>query len=218
MPLPLSQYRKGLIDPNFSIRSRKIKKDKEYNLLYLDGLTDYIDCGSDASLNIAGVLKIETLINIHSTTGNWERIIQKADLSGFGFSLRTQNNKFHFQAKQSDNLYNAISTNQFNYNNWYYLKGINDTINPVKLYINNILQTGHVYDIAGDGGGDDLEIGRRVNEIGISQSNMSIKYLKINDETIINLIMKSKSSSKKIIKDKSGNNNNGILNGCTWRY
>jgi len=122
--------------------------------LFTSGTSDWINCGSNSTLNISsGKLTISCWINATNNAqnggvvGKWFSGAATDNsyllLVGQDFS----NNKFSFHLQQSDNTKKVLSaTETYLANTWYHLVGTADGT-TMKLYINGVLSaTTQTYD------------------------------------------------------------------------
>jgi hypothetical protein len=68
----------------------------------LDGIDDYVDCGSDASLNITGAVTIAVWIKLSGPAAD-QKIVGNQDGSTGGYKFGLNNNLVEFEIRTSDN-------------------------------------------------------------------------------------------------------------------
>jgi len=135
------------------------------NVLKFDGVDDYVDCGSDESLNITDEITLEAWVKT-SETGTQKTIIVK-DLSGYGpgYLLRIQtNNKPNFFIGDGANPRDVSTISKTVTDGiWHYIVGVWEG-DLIKIYLDgyldNVANASGVGDIRSN---TDVLIGRRIS-------------------------------------------------------
>ena len=110
-----------------------------------DGTDDYVDCGTDSSLDITGPMTISSWVKRDNVTvSDWEGISNKwhytVDERGYGlFVDPTDEWSFHLSSNGSDNLY-VVSDADIENEVWHHLTGVYDGT-TMYLYVDGILQS-----------------------------------------------------------------------------
>lgn len=112
------------------------------NALLFDGVDDYVDCGSDDSLDITGAVTLEAWIYLNKTpvsAGHKFRIISKRDAThGYEMYMRDDDNtvRAHFKGL-TDDFISGTGT-PLETNKWYHVVVIWDGL-LMRSYINGVL-------------------------------------------------------------------------------
>ena len=121
---------------------------KHGNALSFDGVDDYVDAGSDSSLNITNAITIEAWVKPVNLTGSHHFIFKSLN-----YQVRTQDNKLRFVYQSTDNVWHGYETDAdvFALNVWHHIviTHIYENGNSTKLYINGENVSGTWY--AGNG-------------------------------------------------------------------
>ena len=231
MPLPLSQYKTSLIKDNDPIKLKKL----ECNSLYFNGINSYINCGNNVNLTFGlGNFTVSAWVKIESiTSSTYPVIIGKGDTAADEWMFRLTTGILEVYGAS-----NNIATCNYPlsyYNIWKHCLFVRNGDDGY-IYIDG-KQKGHSNGIAGYNfstnknlliGNGDLRADRYfpgfINNISIYNYALSINEINklsiskniSSTGLVLNLYMKSNYSTKKIIKDKSGNNNDGTLHNCKW--
>jgi len=129
-----------------------------------DGTDDYVDCGSDASLEVADNFTISFWMKA-DTTGGWRGMVQKGrdDVNDY-FGVWLSGTTLYFGTNKTDESANLLSGGSISTNIWYYITAVYDGINK-RVYTNGILAGGPT--AAGVGNSSkNLSIGRA---LGVSE-------------------------------------------------
>jgi len=108
--------------------------------LGFDGTDDYVDCGSDASLNITDKITVLCWFYLDNWT-HYRNIITKRDLAGDngGYFIQTagpeDTNKLQWGVRVGASSKVVTSTNAISGTTWVLLAGVYDRVN-VNLYVN----------------------------------------------------------------------------------
>ena len=213
--------------------------------LEFDGTNDYVNCGSDPSLDITGTaITMEAWVYPTSFQPNiWQgNVINKNDISQSGYMLRvggTGQVNFNYG---SFGAWNELNTgiNVLSLNTWQHIAGTYDGI-TARIYVNGVevAAIGHTTSIASANNplliGEDPEwTGRyfpgRIDEVRVWNVTRSASEIMaaMNDEmctTDPNLVAYYRfndgvaggnNAGQITLTDESGNGNNGTITGATW--
>ena len=109
----------------------------------LDGVDDYIDCGSGASLNLTNAVTISAWIRL-STSGNDQKIAGNQDntTGGYKFGVFTDD-RVEFEIRTSANAgtlnRNVAGGTVLTPGVWYHVVGVYSQGNYIRTYVNGIL-------------------------------------------------------------------------------
>lgn len=207
------------------------------NCLYFDGnvSSNYIDCGTDASLNITGSITIEAWINVDATSfQSWRRIVEKDWASSYflGSGDGTNNFSIAFGMDANNNVSNVLQTgsNVIAPNIWNHVAGVWDGVN-LYIYVNGILEASMPWSTTVNGTSNSMQIGRyigggsyyfrgNIDEVRIwdiartpsqLQQNMHRELVNPTSETNLVAYYQCNETGGTNLPDVSANNNNGTL-------
>ena len=213
----------------------KWTQGKNGTALQFDGKNDYVDCGNDASLNIANEMTIDMWVNVAKVgaPGGYDSIIAKFENNDYRrwYIQARAASYFGFYGRNDPGAYaNPSNIGSFNFGEWAKLtlvlvKGVS-----TKAYVNGVQTYSggcENYDLGNNG---NLVIGGyaipgvlipfhgQIDEVRIynrALTEAEVKYHYNRGGPVAQWDMDEGSGS--VINDKSGNNNNGTLvNGTTW--
>jgi len=161
-----------------------------------DGTDDYIDCGTDNSLDLTEIT-LEALIKPDTVTGGYDTIIAKREIVSpdyfinYQFSLHDDEIVFYFV--DSDNNHHPYETTDANLlvDTWYHvIATFSSTNNSVKIYVNGVEKlsetenadlTANIYPLAlgrSGGYGDGEYFNGIIDEPHISDTARSAAWIK----------------------------------------
>ena len=205
------------------------------NTLYFDGVDDYVDCGTDASLNITGDITVEAWI--YSTRTNqhyWRRIVEKDWATSYflGSGDGSSTNAISFGMDANGDGANILQTgdNVISPNQWYHIAGTWDG-STLSIYVNGILEASMPWSNTVDGSTNSTLIGRyygsgayyfagyiddvRIWDVARTQDEIRTDmHRELQFPTLeANLVAyyKFNQTTGTILPDKSSNSNNGTL-------
>lgn len=231
---PLFHYKKPSMTPILP-KDKVYKRKLECNSLYFNGIDSYINCKNNASFNITSTLTISTEIYLPVQPGDNKKIIGKQsswllDVQPFGSTYKI---RFYNYGGASALLSSEVEL----LNKRYHVVITFDKdagANNTKIYINGILNNQltnanaipvSVHDIyIGAYNGIDFFLKSFIfnsfiyNRIISPAEILQLSKRKNISPTglVMNLPMTSDYSTKSIIKDESGNGNDGTLHDCKW--
>jgi len=106
--------------------------------LTFNGTSDYIDCGNNSSLQIAGNLSISAWVR--TSSGLRQFIVSKDDLINRSYSLFIVDGMIRFQIFENGTYYRIHSATSINDGTWHHVVGINDGTD-LKVYIDGEFET-----------------------------------------------------------------------------
>lgn len=118
------------------IWSVQMSGQNQYALSF-DGVDDYVDCGTDASLNITGPITVEAWIYLQGSLNIYKRIVEKDWATSYLLAGKYGINGIYFGMDPNGNPANGLSTadNVLVSNSWNHVAGTWDGA-TLTIYIN----------------------------------------------------------------------------------
>ena len=104
-----------------------------------NGSTDFIDIGTDSSLDLTGDMTVSALIKLNDVSGS-KTIAAKsgATFSSTQWEFLVSNNDLHFLATNGASAFTAISSNDFVADTWYHVVGTISS-NVLNVYVDSVV-------------------------------------------------------------------------------
>ena len=205
------------------------------NALFFDGADDYVDCGTDASLNITGDITIEAWIySTRPNQNNWRRIVEKDWATSYflGSGDGSTTNAIAFCMDANGSTVNVLQTsdNVIAPNEWHHVAGTWDG-STLSIYVDGILEASMPWSNPADGSLNSTLIARyygsgpynfqgymdeiRIWNVARTQAeirtDMHRELQFPSSETNLVAYYKFNQTTGTLLPDKSSNSNNGTL-------
>lgn len=133
----------------------------QQNGIGLDGVDDYIDCGTDASLNITGPVTVEAWIYLTDVLSNYERIVEKDWTNSYYLGAGFNDNSIGFGMDPNSNAANIVETGAgaIGTFRWVHVAGSWDG-STLRIYINGDLAASKAWSNTVDGSANSTKIGK----------------------------------------------------------
>lgn len=160
-------------------------------------------CYTQGKISGAGAKTIEMIIAPTDANDAWDRIIQRANDDGYGFSIRQVGTRFYGQFREfngGDGECFSVKTDvdcDLTGQTDYHIILTWDGSTAPKMYVNKIVQTLNEFDTAGGGSGNGLFLARMANEESYFW-NGKIKHLAIWNKHMTQTDVNNRTNSPKL--------------------